>query len=214
MRALDRVGLALLAALALAGPAVTPAAGGAPTDQLRIATDRVLKVLQDAELRKPARAEERRKQIRTVANELFDWQETGRRALGRHWAARSPQERTEFSALFADLIERSYIAKIEAFSGEKILYTAESLEGDQATVRTRLVTRTGTEVPIDYRMQQDGDRWRAYDVLIEGVSLVANYRSQFNRIITQSGYPELLKKLKSKQEEVEFEDAEQSKKKP
>jgi phospholipid transport system substrate-binding protein len=204
----------LAALLMLAGPAATPAAAGAPTDQLRSATDRVLKVLQDAELRKPGRTEERRKQIRAVANELFDWQETAKRALGRHWAPRSPQERTEFSALFADLIERSYISKIEAYSGEKILFSGETVEGDQATVRTRMVNKTGTEIPIDYRMQQQGERWRAYDVLIEGVSLVANYRSQFNRLITQSGYPELLKKLKSKAEEVEFDDAEQAKKKP
>jgi phospholipid transport system substrate-binding protein len=77
-----------------------------------------------------------------------------------------------------------------------------------------MVSKTGTEIPIDYRMQQEGERWRAYDVLIEGVSLVANYRSQFNRLITQSGYPELVKKLKSKQEEVEFDDAAQVKKKP
>ena len=215
MRGLRRVGPGVLAALLmLAGPAATPAAAGAPTDQLRSATDRVLKVLQDAELRKPGRTEERRKQIRAVANELFDWQETAKRALGRHWAPRSPQERTEFSGLFADLIERSYISKIEAYSGEKILFTGETVEGDQATVRTRMVSKTGTEIPIDYRMQQEGERWRAYDVLIEGVSLVANYRSQFNRLITQSGYPELLKKLKSKAEEVEFDEAEQAKKKP
>jgi phospholipid transport system substrate-binding protein len=216
MRALRRVGPGVLAALLMmmAGPGTPPAAAGAPTDQLRSSTDRVLKVLQDAELRKPGRTEERRKQIRTVANELFDWQETAKRALGRHWAPRNPQERTEFSALFADLIERSYVSKIEAYSGEKILYVAETVEGDQATVRTRMVSKTGTEIPIDYRMQQEGERWRAYDVLIEGVSLVANYRSQFNRLIIQSGYPELVKKLKAKQEEVEFDDAEQAKKKP
>lgn len=202
--------------VALAGLALLPGAAraGVPTDQLRGATDRVLRVVQDPELKKPARVEERRRQIRAVANEIFDWEETGKRALARHWQPRTPAERQEFSTLFADLVERSYVSKIEAYSGEKILYVAEAVDGDQATVRTRLVTKSGTEIPIDYRMQKDGERWRAYDVLIEGVSLVSNYRTQFNRVIQQSGYPELVKKLKSKQEELVFEDAEKGKKKP
>lgn len=177
---------------------------GVPTDQLRGATDRVLKVLQDPELKQPAKAEARRRQIRAIADEIFDWQETGKRALARHWQGRSPNERQEFSALFADLVERSYISKIEQYSGERIVYGGETVEGDQATVRTKLITKSNTEIPIDYRMQKEGDRWRAYDVVIEGVSLVGNYRSQFNRIIVQSGYDVLVGKLKAKQGELEF----------
>ena len=191
-----------------------PARAGVPTDQLKAATDGVLKLIQDPELKKPDKAQERRKQIRAVANEIFDWQETGKRALARHWQARTPQQREEFSALFADLIERSYVGKIEAYSGERILYVGDSIEGDQATVRTKLVTKSNTEIPIDYRMFKGGDRWRAYDVLIEGVSLVSNYRTQFNKIIQQSSYDELVKKLKTKQEEMVFEDTERGKKKP
>jgi phospholipid transport system substrate-binding protein len=190
------------ASLAILGSAVE---AGVPTDQLRGATDRVLKVLQDAELKQPAKKEARRQQIRTVADEIFDWQETGKRALARHWQGRSPNERQEFSALFADLIERSYISKIEQYSGERVVYAGETVEGDQATVRTKLITKSNTEIPIDYRMQKEGDRWRAYDVVIEGVSLVSNYRTQFNRIIQQSGYGELVNKLKAKQGELQFE---------
>jgi phospholipid transport system substrate-binding protein len=181
------------------------AEAGIPTDQLRSATDRVLKVLRDPELKQPTKEQERRQQIRAIADEIFDWQETGKRALARHWQGRSPNERQEFSALFADLVERSYVAKIERYSGERIVYAGETVEGDQATVRTRLITKSNTEIPIDYRMQRDGDRWRAYDVLIEGVSLVSNYRTQFNRIIQQSGYGELVNKLKAKKEELQFE---------
>jgi phospholipid transport system substrate-binding protein len=103
------------------------------------------------------------------------------------------------------------VGKIEAYSGERIVFAGDTLEGDQATVRTKLMTKSNTEIPIDYRLQKEGERWRAYDVLIEGVSLVANYRSQFNRIITQSGYDDLVKKLRQKREEVEFEDATQAK---
>jgi phospholipid transport system substrate-binding protein len=202
---------ALLAALAvlLAAPA---ARAGVPTDQLKVGTDRVLKILQDAELKKPEKTAERRKQIRAVANEMFDWQETGKRALGRHVRSCTPPQTAEFTPLFADLIERSYVGKIELYSGEKIAYGAETAEGDQATVRTKIITKSNTEIPIDYRMLKAGDRWRVYDVVIEGVSLVNNYRSQFNRIIMQSDCAELLKKLKTKQDELVFEEAEKAKK--
>ena len=195
-------GLAVAAGILVLGSA---ASAGVPTDQLRGATDRVLKLLQDSELKQPAKKDARRQQIRAVADEIFDWGETGKRALARHWQGRSEGERKEFSTLFADLIERSYISKIEQYSGERIVYAGETVEGDQATVRTKLITKANTEIPIEYRMQKEGDRWRAYDVVIEGVSLVSNYRTQFNRIIQQSGYPELVNKLKAKQEELQFE---------
>jgi phospholipid transport system substrate-binding protein len=195
----------MYALMLAAAPLGSTVEAGVPTDQLRGATDRVLKVLQDAELKQPARREARRQEIRSIADEIFDWQETGKRALARHWQGRSPSEQQEFSTLFADLIERSYISKIEQYAGERVVYAGETVEGDQATVRTKLITKSNTEIPIDYRMQKEGDRWRAYDVIIEGVSLVSNYRTQFNRIIQQSGYPELVNKMKSKQEELQFE---------
>ncbi|MBI3456797.1 MAG: ABC transporter substrate-binding protein [Candidatus Rokubacteria bacterium] len=205
--------LAVVATCVLVALAAS-ARAGAPTDQLKSTTDRVLKLLQDPELKKPEKLRERRGQIRAIANEVFDWQETAKRALGRHWLPRTPQAREEFSQLFADLLERSYIGKIEAYTSERIIYAGEAIEGDLATVRTKLITKSDTEIPIDYRMLRAGDRWRAYDVVIEGVSLVANYRSQFNRIITQSGFEDLLKRLKTKQEELVFEEAERAKKKP
>ena len=202
----------LTAGLALA--AGSPADAGAPTDQIKSAIDRILAMLQDPALRQPGKADERRQKIRTVANEVFDWEETGKRALARHWQARSPQEREEFSKLFADLLERSYVGKIEAYSGEKILYGEETVEGDQAMVRTKLVTKSGTQIPIDYQMHKAGERWRVYDVKIENVGLVANYRSQFNRIILQTGYPDLVQRLKTKQEELQFEEGAKGAKKP
>ena len=194
----------LIATLVLvAGTAVH---AGLPTDQLKATIDKVLATIQDPILRQPAKTEERRQKLRAIANEVFDWQEIGKRALARHWEGRSPKEREEFSALFADLLERSYAGKIEAYSGEKIVYEKETVEGDQATVRTKLVTKAGTQIPIDYRMQKTGERWQVYDVLIENVSLVGNYRSQFNRIIQQSGYADLIQRLKTKQEELQFDE--------
>jgi len=185
-------GSALLVGLALAAHA------GVPTDQVKGATDQVLKTLQDPALKSPDKTAERRKQLRAIVDQVFDWQETGKRALARHWQTLKPEQRQEFSALFADLVERSYVGKIEAYSGEKVAYVGDTIEGDQATVKTKLITKSGTEIPIDYRMQKEGDRWRVYDVLIEGVSLVGNYRTQFNKIIQQSSYDELVKKMKTK----------------
>jgi phospholipid transport system substrate-binding protein len=174
---------------------------GAPTEQIRVQIERAIKVLEDPELAKESRMAERRVAIRSVANEIFDFTETTRRSLGSHWQPRTPQERQEITRLFADLLERSYIGKIEMYSGEKIQYAGDTIEGDQATVRTRLVTKQGVEVPVDYRMHRVGDRWLSYDVVIEGVSLVANYRAQFNKIIQTSGYASLVKKLAAKAQE-------------
>jgi phospholipid transport system substrate-binding protein len=192
------VGLLAVAMLA----ASDPAWAGPPTEQLRAQMDRVIKVLEDPELKREGRQVERRAAIRSLANEIFDFTETSRRSLGQHWQARTPAEREQFVRLFADLMERSYIGKIELYSGERIQFAGETIERDQATVRTRLVTKAGTEIPVDYRMHRTpGDRWLTYDVAIEGVSLVANYRAQFNKIIQASGYQALVSKLTEKQEQ-------------
>jgi phospholipid transport system substrate-binding protein len=181
--------------------AFDPASAGPPTEQLRAQMDGVIKVLEDPELKREGREVERRAAIRRLANEIFDFSETARRSLGQHWQARTPTEREQFVRLYADLLERSYIGKIELYSGERILFAGDTIERDQATVRTRLQTKAGTEIPVDYRMHRVGDRWLTYDVAIEGVSMVANYRAQFNKIIQASGYASLVSKLTEKQEQ-------------
>ena len=181
--------------------AAVPARAGVPSDQLKAQVDRVVRVLDDTELQKSARAAERRAAIRGIANETFDFTETARRALGPHWQARTPAEREEFTGLFADLLERSYIGKIELYSGEKVAYLGDTIDDGFATVRTKLITKQATEVPIDYRMIRRDDRWLVYDVSIEGVSLIANYRAQFNKIIQTSGYASLVQRLRAKQAE-------------
>jgi phospholipid transport system substrate-binding protein len=177
------------------------AVAGPPTDQVRGSIDRVLQILSDPELKKDAKTADRRAAIRTVANEIFDFTEISQRSLARHWPPRTPAERQEFIRLFGDLLEYSYITKIETYSGEKIQYTGEAADGDQAVVKTRIVTKQGLEIPVDYRMFVKDNRWRAYDVNIEGVSLVANYRTQFNTVIQRAGYGDLVAKLKAKQDE-------------
>jgi phospholipid transport system substrate-binding protein len=197
-----RVLLSLFALLAGLGPGLTrPAAAGPPTNHLRSGIEEVVRVLDDPQFRMEDRARERRAAVRRIAEDIFDFAETAKRALGRHWPVRTPAEREEFVQLFTDLLERAYLSKIDLYSGESITYVSESIDGDTATVRTRITTRQGAEVPVDYRMLRKGDRWLVYDVSIEGVSLVANYRTQFNKIIQASSYQELVKKMKSKQEE-------------
>jgi phospholipid transport system substrate-binding protein len=185
--------VAFAALLLLAG---APASAG-PTDQLREYTDQVIKVLDDPAL---ARGD-RRAAVRKIAHEAFDVTETARRVLARHWQARTPAEREEFTQLFADLLERTYIARLDEYGGERIRYVGESVDGELATVRARIATRTGIEVPVESRMVHRGERWLIYDVLIENVSLVGNYRSQFDRIVRSSSYEELVRRLKQKRDD-------------
>jgi phospholipid transport system substrate-binding protein len=202
----------VLVALGLAAITAVPAAAGVPTDQLRGAVDRVLKTLDDPSLKGADKVADRRVAVRKIANEIFDFGEIAKRSMARHWQPLSEAQRSEFVGLFADLLERSYISKIETYGGEKIQYTAERIDGDYATVSTKIITKNGTEVPVDYRMIKRADRWLVYDVSIEGVSLVSNYRTQFNKIIQTSSYNELVSKLRNKQDELMAEDKGQKKK--
>jgi phospholipid transport system substrate-binding protein len=198
-RALGAVALVVSFGVSVVGARVGWA--GVPTDLLRVQIDRAVKTLEEPDLKKEGRTRERRAAVRKIAEDIFDFTETAKRSLGRHWQSRTPAERKEFVDLFANLLERSYLSKIELYSGEKIAYLGDTIEGDQATVRTRIVTKHGTEVPVDYKMYKQGDRWLVYDVIIEGVSLIANYRTQFNKIIQTSSYQELVRKMKIKQAE-------------
>jgi phospholipid transport system substrate-binding protein len=200
-----RPGAVMLAAV-LAILTAREAAAGPPTDQLKGAIDRVVKIVEDPGLKGHDRIAERRAAVRRIADDIFDWNEIARRALARHWQPLTDKERVEFVSLFSDLLERSYISKIELYGGEKIQYLGERLDGETANVATRIVTKNGTEVPIDYRLLKKGDRWLVYDVNIEGVSLVSNYRTQFNKIIQTASFADLIRKLRAKQGELSADD--------
>jgi phospholipid transport system substrate-binding protein len=201
MRSKTAIGVLVLS-LVLPTVASSGERAGLPTEQLRGSIDKVLKLVGDPAGRRES-PRERRIALRKIADEIFDWEETAKRSLGMHWRERTPAEREEFVRLFADLLERSYISKIETYGGEKIQYFGDTVEGDQAKVQTKLVTKgSGGEIPIEYRMHKAGDRWLVYDVVIEGVSLVANYRTQFNKIIQTSSFQELMNKMKNKQHEL------------
>ena len=183
-------------AIVLAVGAAAPAAAGAPTDQVREYTDAVIKVLEDPALKSDDKRPERRAAVRKIAAEIFDVQETARRALGPHWQQRTPQQREEFVHLFAELLEQTYISKIDLFGGERLRFTEEKLDGDNAIVRAKVLTRQQTEVPVEARMLRKADRWLVYDILIENISLIGNYRAQFDRIIRTSSYEDLVKRLR------------------
>lgn len=170
---------------------------GAPTDTVRDYTDAVVKVLEDPTLKAEDRRAERRAAVRKIAIDIFDVQETARRALGPHWQRRTPEEREEFVQLFAELLERTYINKIDLFGGEKLRFTEEKLDGEHAIVRAKVITKQGTEVPVEARMLNRTGRWQIYDIVIENISLIGNYRSQFDRIIRSSSYGELAKRLRT-----------------
>jgi phospholipid transport system substrate-binding protein len=187
------------AALALLVAGLAPGAMAGPaTDHLKPEIDRVVATLDNPALKGESKAAERRQVLRGITDGVFDWTEMAKRALGRHWAGRTPAEQQEFVSLFRDLLERAYVTKIERYAGEPIAYVGEVADGDLTTVRTRITTRQNQEVAIDYRMFKDGDRWRVYDVLVEGISLVNNYRTQFDGIIKTSSYDELIKRLKAR----------------
>jgi phospholipid transport system substrate-binding protein len=187
-------------ALALVATAAAPACAGTPTDQVREYTDAVIKILEDPTLKAEDRKPERRAAVRKVAAEVFDVQETARRALGPHWQQRTPQQREEFVQLFAELLEQTYISKIDLFGGERLRFTEEKVDGENAIVRAKVMTRQQAEVPVEARMLRKGDRWLIYDILIENISLVGNYRAQFDRIIRTSSYEDLVKRLRTRGE--------------
>ena len=171
-----------------------PAWAGPATDQLRLYTDQVLKILQNPAMTLP----ERREAVKSVAEQVFDVNETAQRALGQHWQQRTPAEREEFVKLFANLLEQTYISRIDEFGGEKLTYVSEQLDGDRGVVRARITTKNGTEVPVESRVLLKGKRWLIYDILIENLSLISNYRSQFDRVIRTASYEELVKRLQTK----------------
>jgi len=164
-----------------------------PTEQLRVYTDQVMKVLESRTMTPPERLEA----VRAVASEAFDVSETAQRALGLHWQQRTPAEKQEFVQVFRSLLEQTYLSRIGEFGGERIKYVSERIDGDRAIVRAVIVTKNGTEVPVESRLLQKADRWLIYDVLIENISLIASYRAQFDRVIRTASYPELIRRLKS-----------------
>ena len=197
---------AVLGLLCLLGP-LSHTEAGEPLEKIRSTINEVLAILADEALQAPERQEERRQKIRQTVLARFGFEEMARRALGRHWRKLSPAQQKEFVPLFSDLLERSYINKIESYgssSDVEILYTKEMVTPEgYAMVRTEVVNEQDLNFEIEYRLLKRDEDWQVYDIVIEAVSLVNNYRTQFNKIISQESYPALVKKLKLKLEQEE-----------
>ena len=141
-----------------------PVLAADPMDEVKQTTDKILSIVTNPALKTPSKTEEREKLIRQAVDERFDWEEMARRSLAIHWAARTSEERKEFVRLFSDLVERTYMQKVEDYSGEKVLYEGETKEGDYASVRVKIVTKRGGDIPVEYHLKKEGNDWFIYDV--------------------------------------------------
>lgn len=190
-----RILLILTASISMASTAYAT-----PTDVVKKTVDEVVHIVADKEMKK--NEVKRRQALKKAISGIFDYTEMAKRSLGKHWNVRSAAEKKQFADLFATLLENSYAGKIESYNNEKIIYIKDTVEDNYAEVKSKVVTAARDEFTLDYRLFNQDGKWMVYDVIIEGVSLVSNYRSQFNKIITANGYDRLVKKLQSKSEEL------------
>jgi len=193
MKTLSTVGLAILL---LVQPVWL--AAGVPGDQVRQTTDKVLAILKDPQLKGESKKNERRDKLKELIYQRFDFTEMARRSLGSEWRRRSAEEQKEFVKLFTGLLERAYLDNIESYNGEKFRYLKEQEDNNHAEVDTKIIDNKGQEFSVNYRLHKVNGDWKVYDVVIEDISLVNNYRSQFNRVLATSSYEELVNRMKGK----------------
>ena len=189
-----------LIALTMLGTAAPTLSAATPTEQVRATADRVLEILKDPKLRGDAKKQERRERLRQAILPRFDFAEMAKRALGSHWN-QNPQKQREFVSAFTELLEDTYADQIEAANGDKIVYGKERTEQDFAEVNTKVLSHKGEETPMNYKLHLIGGEWKAYDVVVADISLVNNYRSQFNRVLSTASLDELIRKMKDKKAE-------------
>lgn len=180
---------------------VQPAAAGGATEAMKSTINEVLNIIQDENLKQPGKAEERRRRLEQVVGDRFDYPEMSRRSLGAPWNTLSDKDKEEFVALFRTLLTNSYADKIESYSGEGVQYINERTEKNYAEVRTKVLTGK-VEIPLDYRLLNKGVEWRVYDVVVDGVSLVNNYRGQFSKILRTSTFADLVDQLRKKSDKI------------
>ena len=172
-----------------------------PLSEVEATTEKVLLLLKDSKLQGDAKKTERRQLVRNEMEKRFAWEDSAKACLGKHWLKRTPAEKTEFVKLFSEFLKDTYSDKVATYYGDldKVDYQGEKIQADYASVKLVLTTKAKVDHPLEYRMEKAGDDWKVYDVVIEGVSMVKNYRDQFDAIIAKSSYEELIKEIKSKQ---------------
>ncbi|HEY3303619.1 MAG TPA: ABC transporter substrate-binding protein [Candidatus Binatia bacterium] len=174
------------------------ATAGEPTEQIRAAIERGVEVLKDAKLNGAKERAETVQRLKQVVYPLFDFEEMAKRSLGAHWRRLDPPRQKEFVALFTELLERTYANSINLYDGQTVTYTGETLDGDYAEVSTKIITKKGEAFSAVYKLHRVDGKWKIYDLVAEGISVVNNYRSQFNRVIVNSSLEELMRRLKEK----------------
>lgn len=183
------------------GMGAVPGYAGPPTESMKTTIDEVLRIVREKDLKQPEKAQERRHLLEKVVASRFDYAEMSRRALGAPWNQLTDQQKQEFVDLFQALLTNSYADKIETYSGEGVQYLQERTEKEYAEVRTKVLSGK-TEIPLDYRLINKADDWRVYDVVVDGVSLVNNYRGQFTKILRASSYSDLVDQLRKKSDKL------------
>ena len=174
------------------------AQAGEPLEVVRTAVDKAVQTLKDSKLQSQDKKKERVDRLREVLNPIFDYEEMAKRALGTHWRRRTPAEQEEFVKLFRDFLERTYSDKVDLYGGERVRFGREGIDGNFAQVESVIVKTNGEELAVSYKLRHVNGQWKVYDAVVENISIVNNYRSQFDRIISGSSYEELVKRLQEK----------------
>ena len=169
-----------------------------PLSVVKGATERALQVLKDPQFKSKEKKPERIERLKQIINPIFDYEETAKRALGVHWRGRTQAEQREFVKLFRAFLARIYADRIDEYVGQRIIFGREIIDNDYAEVDATVVGAKGEEIPIIFKLRRVGHRWLVYDAVVENISIVNSYRSQFDRVIKTSSYEELMKKLREK----------------
>jgi phospholipid transport system substrate-binding protein len=194
-----RFSVKALWAVVLSFAVVASAMAAGPAQEIQVAIEKVIAILKDPALKPDAKRAERLDQLRKVVYSKFDFGEMAKRSLGSQWQRRSSEEQREFVKLFTELMENGYASNLEGYDGEKVSVTGEKLDKEFAEVNTKVTTKKGEDIAIIYKLHQISGEWKIYDVVIENISIVSNYRSQFSRVIAQSSFEELMRKMRNKQ---------------
>lgn len=176
----------------------TEARAGEALDLVKTAVDKVFQILGDPQLKTQEKKRERIERLKEVVTPIFDYDEMARRSLGQHWRRRTPAEQEEFTRLFRAFLEKIYSDKVDLYSGEKIVFGRETVDGDFAQVESTVINAKKEQTPVIFRLSRSGGKWKVYDAVVENISIVNNYRSQFERVISKSSYEDLKKMLKEK----------------
>jgi len=177
---------------------LTRAEAGAPLDLVRTTVDRAIQILKDPELSSRDKKKERMDRLREAIDPVFDYEEMAKRALGPHWRKRTAAEQVEFVKLFRDFLERVYSDKIFLYGGEKVRFGHEVIDNEFAQVESTIIQPKGEQIAVVYKLRQVNGQWKVYDAIVENISIINNYRSQFDRVISSSSYEELVKRLREK----------------